>query len=297
MSSPSDWRPRAIAFLRMARPVVIIAGLIAYALGLAMAYAALGEVRLTQSIAGLAVLLSAILMAHFADEYQDFETDALTHRTLFSGGSGALVGGPVPRGLALRASIFCLALTITLALLFVAFGVLTWLAVGIVSLGLMGGWFYSMPPLALIRRGWGEIDNALLGGFLMPLIAYASQTGKVTSVSIAGCLPVSLAVMLNLLGVHWADRAADRAAGRATLVVRLGERTTELFLLLLMATYISCIPMLIAGVPVIVIASLLVTLPLALWAGRDFAKTGSPVPGVVTMGAIMLAMTVGWALS
>lgn len=297
MANLPDRKTKALAVLKMARPVVIVAGLLAYVLGFAMAYATLGEIQLTKFAAGLAVLVFAILMGHYADEYQDVETDARTRRTLFSGGSGAIVGGKVPRSIALEASLFCLAITIALTLASVAYGVLSWQAVGIVSLGLLGGWFYSMPPFKLIRRGWGEIDNALLGGFLMPLIGFVAQTAKVTSVSLAGCLPVSLAVMANLLGVHWADRAADEAAGRTTLVVRIGRGTRGLFLVLLLATYASALPILIIGVPIVVVVSLLATLPLAIWAAMDFPRNGSPLPGVLTMGAIMIAMTVGWMLS
>ena len=64
-----------------------------------------------------------------------------------------------------------------------------------------------------------------------------------------------------------------------------------------MATYASALPILIIGVPVIVVVSLLVTFPVALWAVREFPKTGSPVPGVLTMGAVMVAMTMGWVIS
>ena len=54
------------------------------------------EDDLDVEILSLAVMVSAILMGHYANEYADVDTDSLTKRTLYSGGSGVLPSGIVP---------------------------------------------------------------------------------------------------------------------------------------------------------------------------------------------------------
>ena len=42
------------------------------------------------------------------------------------------------------------------------------IAVHVLSLGAFFGWMYSVRPFALAWHGWGEVDNAALGGVLLP---------------------------------------------------------------------------------------------------------------------------------
>ena len=83
-----------------------------YLLGATMAMALGAAFNAQLLIFGLVVLLLVSSSVHFGNEYADYETDALTQRTLFSGGSGALPGSTVPRRVALRAGwcFLCLAL-------------------------------------------------------------------------------------------------------------------------------------------------------------------------------------------
>lgn len=115
-----------------------------------------GEARWSSAAVSLVVPLAANLCAHFADEYADRDTGALSQRTWFSGGSGVLPSGLVAPAFALRAAP-CALLAGAMA---TALGWLSPAAFAILLLGLLGGWCYSMPPLALERRGVGELANA-----------------------------------------------------------------------------------------------------------------------------------------
>jgi len=79
-----------LALFKMGRFFVLVAGLIAYALDLSMTYHYLGFLDPFKAIIGLIILISATLAAHYANEYVDVDTDSLTRRTWFSGGSGVL---------------------------------------------------------------------------------------------------------------------------------------------------------------------------------------------------------------
>ena len=88
---------QAYAMVQMGRPLVIMAGLLAFMAGACMAYWSYGPLDWTILGASLAIMVLAILMGHYANEYADFDTDSITRRTLFSGGSGVLPSGAVPR--------------------------------------------------------------------------------------------------------------------------------------------------------------------------------------------------------
>ncbi|NCC31617.1 MAG: prenyltransferase, partial [Chloroflexia bacterium] len=169
---------KAVVLMRglwqMSRPLILPSGVLAYAVGVAMArYAGHPLIWGDQALA-LTLTMLANLAAHYADEYADADTDALAVHTGISGGSGAIAAGLATRTLALNAALFVSALTIVVGIGAVLIGRLPLAAGLILLIGLMGGWAYSLPPLALERRGWGEITNALLGGLLMPLMAYAT---------------------------------------------------------------------------------------------------------------------------
>lgn len=288
---------KSFALVKMARPLIVLAGVLAYILGAAMAFNDSGGLDLAAALLGLLILITAVMMGHYADEYSDFDTDSRTKRTMISGGSGVLQSGQVPLKLALESALVSLGLTLTLTFIGVAAHILPPIVAPIVALGLVGGWTYSMPPARLIRRGWGEVDNAILGGFLMPLLGFASQTGAVTPKALIWCAPVSLVVMANLLGIHWADMSADTQSGKLTLVVRLGHRVKPLHLILIAATYGLVFALTPTWFPTEVSLTTAITLPLGIYSAYAFMRKPSPLPGAFTMVAMIIAMTIGWVLA
>lgn len=162
-----------------------------------MGFARLGSVDWKRAALGLLITITANLVAHYADEYADVDTDSLTQRTPFSGGSGVLPEGLVPPSWALRTALGFGVLTVFLALGAVIAGWLSPHILWIVGLGMLGGWFYCMPPLALERRGVGELDNALIGGILMPLMGYTVQVQQPDVPAALALIPIFLIVMVG----------------------------------------------------------------------------------------------------
>jgi 1,4-dihydroxy-2-naphthoate octaprenyltransferase len=285
---------RLLAWVRMARPVILPAGVMAYALGLAMASPGQGRLHWAPALAGLAVTLLANLAAHFADEFADMDTDSLTRRTAFTGGSGVLPSGELPPSAALRAARLFLGLALGSTVVFYAASILPAACVGLAVIGALGGWVYSMPPVALERRGWGEIDNAALGGIVMPLMGYASQTGVIRLEAVLSLLPMFALVLVNLLGTHWPDRAADAQVGRRSIVVVLGPHARRAHHVLVLATYLAIL--LLSGwvLPPQVVFGLMLSLPVAIWASAVFGRQESPVPSSMTMVVGFLGASAGW---
>jgi 1,4-dihydroxy-2-naphthoate octaprenyltransferase len=286
---------RAVAMVRLARPLVLVAGLLAFLTGTCMAYWSLGGIPWGSSIAGLVIMVSAIVMGHFANEYADFDTDAITHRTLFSGGSGVLPSGAVPRSWALYAALSFLGLSVVLTILPYALGLIGPSVVALVVIGIPLGWFYSMPPLRLERTWLGELDNALLGA-MMFMIGYVAAVGRFDIEVLAFSVPILLAVLINLLGVHYADSSADEMVEKRTMAVVLGPRTKHLFIALIAMMYASLAPLAFL-LPTTVSVACFATFPIAAWAALGFSKDGGPQYGSILMCSLFIFAAIGFLLA
>ena len=301
MSHDLVWKTRLAqikAMFKLSRPVILQGGILAYSLGAAMGYAANGSFDATLAGIGLLITVVANLVAHYTDEYADVDTDSITQRTLFSGGSGVLPSGIVPPVWSLRMAWILVGLTTLLTAWFIVSGVLTWHVTWIVGLGMLAGWFYSMPPLALERRGLGELDNALLGAFLMPLMGYTVQTGTPTLTAVLNLTPIFPVVMVGLLGVHWADREADAIVGKRSLVVIMGHHSRILHIVMAVMTYALAVALAAVSIlPVPVAIAILSTLPISVWAVVTFTRSTSPLPSGLAMMMTIGMAAIGWVIA
>ena len=285
---------KVVPILRMGRFTILTGGILAYTLGAAMGVSAAEAFLWEPALAGLLVTVTANLVAHYADEYADIDTDTLTRRTWLSGGSGVLPSGQLPPVWALRIAWILVGFTAFFCILFYLVGWLPIVSIAILGSGLLLGWFYSMPPIQLERRGLGEPINALIGGILMPLMGYTVQTAAIDPEALLALLPIFLFVLAGLLGVHWSDREADAAVGKRSLVVLFGERTRLLYMALAGAAYVLVLAQVDHIYPWPVVIAIWATLPFSVWAARSLARQHSPAPGSLTMAAVLVAGILGW---
>lgn len=119
----------------------------------------------------------------------------------------ALLASVIPPGLWLAAEASPLLLLIGLAGLFV-------------------GWAYSAPPLKLMSRGVGEL--AIVAGWLLVCVGTDFvQRGSISALPLCAGLPFALHVANILYINQFPDLKADAAAGKRTIVVRLGAATAR----------------------------------------------------------------------
>lgn len=279
----------------MARPLIMVSVLLVYALGALMARAYGSPFDALAFLWGLAALVPVALSTHYVNEFADVETDRLTVRTPFSGGSGVLAEGLASPNLALVAGWASLAAGLAIALAGTAAGALNASALLLLAIGAFGGWMYSLPPLRLAWNGWGEAANAALGGLILPLYGFATQTGRADPLALLACLPFTLLVFNNLLATTWADRQADAQVGKRTLATRLSPRTLRQ---IYVGCAVCCFALLIAlaghALPVPVALGSMAALPLVVWGARHFAKAESPHPTVIAMVALLLLHLLLW---
>jgi 1,4-dihydroxy-2-naphthoate octaprenyltransferase len=207
------------------------------------------------------------LMTHYGNEYFDLEADRANHTpTRWSGGSRVLAEGRLPSSIALVAavSLALAALMVSLALAFVVrTGPLT---LPLMLLALLLAWEYSAPPLRLSASGRGELSTAILVPVLTPLVGYYLQSGELALLPLLAATPLACLQFAMLLAIEFPDAVGDRAAGKRTLVVRLGEaHSARLYGVSIAAAYLSLAPFVLTGLPVLVALAATLTLPLAAW--------------------------------
>jgi 1,4-dihydroxy-2-naphthoate octaprenyltransferase len=244
---------------------------------------------------GLLALLPLSASVHYANEYADHETDVSTKRTLFSGGSGALPRTGLPRIIALRGAWVMVILGALITYIAFNSGFLSPSTVGILALGTFFGWMYSLKPLALGWKGLGELDNALLGGVLLPLYGYVAQTGNVDYWVIMALLPFGASVFINLLATTWPDRVADEMVGKRTLATRLPIHYLRiLYWSVALGIVLSLILLLHRVLPPSVVVASLLTGPVIIWGGLRYTRQHSPLPTAVAMVLLLFAQTIAW---
>ncbi|MCU0639050.1 MAG: 1,4-dihydroxy-2-naphthoate octaprenyltransferase [Candidatus Krumholzibacteria bacterium] len=149
----------------------------------------------------------------------------------FTGGSRLIQEKRIsPRGVLTIAVLFYLAAAAAGVLLIMARGT-TILLFGL--FGLFLGIFYTAPPVRLASRGAGEAAVGL-GYGLITAGAYYVQTGTFSAASIAASVPLAFLVAAIVTINEFQDAPGDAAAGKNTLVVRLGRRRAVRFYSLLM---------------------------------------------------------------
>ena len=272
--------------------LLLIAGV--YALGAKVAAASGATLATVPLVAGIAALLPVAVSVHYANEYADYETDALTSRTPFSGGSGALQRTDVDRRVVLRAAGVALALGSALALAFAAAGVLPPAALALLSVIAVFGWQYSIGPLRLAWRGWGELDNAALGGLVLPVYGAAVVGGRIGFVALAS-VPFFLVVLLNLFATQWPDREADGAVGKRTLAVQWPRRRLRVaYVAIALVAALSVVVLQPQVLPVPVAAASAVPAPLLVFGAYGYTRRHVPWPTVSAMVLLAAAQFAAW---
>lgn len=184
-----------------------------------------------QALSALLALLATVLVQAAANVLNDVGddlvgTDARNERRIFpyTGGSRFIQNGVMSRDQMQRWGIALLGLATLpgVALIVLHGSTVLWLGLAGAALA----WAYSMPPLLLASRGLGELAIAVAFGMLPIMGAAWLQSGTIDAGALLVSLPTGMWVTAILLINEVPDRAADAAAGKRTLPVRLGAEAT-----------------------------------------------------------------------
>lgn len=252
------------AVVRASRPNFLILAPLCAALGIALAWQ---QGTQTAVIDIILILLGAVL-AHAAvnlfNEYEDFVSglDLITHRTPFSGGSGALPDVPTAAKGVLVTAVATLGLVVAIGVYFLWQRGLPMLVVGVAGLVLIltyTRWITRSPLLCLLAPGLGFGPVMVLG----TVIALGARIdGTTLMVAMISLLLASELLLINQIP----DAEADRTVGRRHLVITRGPRVaTRLVAALLAGGQLALLTGWFLGWLPAATALALLPAPLALW--------------------------------
>jgi len=263
-----------LAFTRLSRLTFLTGGLLGVAFGAAIARYQGFAVRWETLLLVQAAVTSLQLMTHYTNEYFDREADALSVRTLFSGGSGVFARNELAPRVALYAAGCCLfsgALALTILAMHHE---RTAVVVG--ALIALLAYSYSAPPLRLLALGLGEITTAIIVAVLVPLFSYATLAHNVEMTAALSTLPAACAMFVMMICVEIPDIAADGETGKRNLLVRFGRPSAPV--LIAFATTGMALGAFLAirsGAPRALLLAALLGMVLGTWLR---AKLNSPSP-------------------
>lgn len=169
-------------------------------------------------------------------------------RSPFSGGKRVLVDGLMTRRQTalVAAGFYVAAIAIGLAILIVREPDVLWLGM----IGVALAYFYHAPPLQLAYRGLGELAVAVSYGPVIAAGTYLVQRHAIDGAVLWASLPYAIGCGAFLWINEFPDARADAAAGKRTLVVRLGRaRAARVFPLIIGSAYLALALLPFAGLP------------------------------------------------
>jgi 1,4-dihydroxy-2-naphthoate octaprenyltransferase len=257
---------RWLGFVRMSRPHFLAGGFLLYALGALVARWQGYSLDFGVYWAGQVFVTGVQLMTHYLNEYFDVETDRLNQsRTPFSGGSGMLGPGGFPRETAFTAAIVCLAVATAASIWLVLEFEVGPGALALMVLIFLGAYFYSSPPLELVKTGFGELSASVVVAGFVPALGHILQTGLPSFSVVLATAPLVVFHFAMLVAFEFPDFLSDEAAGKTTLLVRLGRRRGALVhnLALLLAVGLAVLGTFL-GLPAQVALAVVIASPLVL---------------------------------
>jgi 1,4-dihydroxy-2-naphthoate octaprenyltransferase len=289
-------------FVRLARPLFLLGAALLYALGVGIARYLGVTIDWGMYILGQAWVTSLQLGSQFFNEYYDSPADQDNpNRTPFTGGSGAIGPGKLPRRTALFAGLACLAVVASLTVLLIASGRANPVSILIMSLAFLGAFFYSVPPISLEKTGYGELTTSVLVAFLVPAFAFILQAGELHRLVAMSTFPLTVLHLSMLLAFELPDYATDIKHEKRTLLVRLGwQRGMSLHNLLILGAFLAVGLAALLGLPRFAVLPAFLPLPLAalqIWQMRRIASGLKPNWTAVTLSAMVLFVSMAYLLT
>ena len=206
------------------RPKFLTASAAPVLVGSALGYAVAGTFLPVHFVLALLGIMALQAGANMANDYFDHASrnDWVNENpTPFSGGSRFIQKGLLSPKSVLLGALVCLVAGAAVGVVLVLVTQSVFLLV-LGLTGLLGGFFYTAPPIRLGYRTIGEPIIGLLFGVVPVFASYYLQTGRIDLVPILpGCI-VGILVFLIILINEFPDLAADAAVDKNTFVVRFG---------------------------------------------------------------------------
>jgi 1,4-dihydroxy-2-naphthoate octaprenyltransferase len=227
-------------WLQELRAPFFTASLIPVLVGTALGYSTANVFHPALFILALLGMVALHAGANIANDYFDHTSrnDWLNKNpTPFSGGSQLIQQGLLSPKSVLIAAWIALSIGVLIGIvIFLLTRSIFILALGLA--GLLGGYFYTAPPVRLGYRTSGELTIGLLFGLLPVYGSYYLQTGTIDLLPLVPGIIVAMLIFLVILVNEFPDAPADHAVNKKTIVVVLGDRPAVwIYRIVLLATF------------------------------------------------------------
>jgi len=231
--------PKAVLLLQELRAPFFTASIAPVLVGAALAFYYTGVWHWPLFLLTMAAMILIHAGSNVANDYFDHlsgnDEKNVDFVRPFTGGSRMIQNGLLKPMEVLILSLVCFALGGSIGL-YLAWktGWVVVLTLG--AMGVIGGFFYTSPPLRLVARGVGEVVIGLNFGVLPVIGTYYVLTGTFIWEVALFSLPVAILIASVLFINQFQDYDADKAVGKNHWVVRLGcKHAARVFAILMIA--------------------------------------------------------------
>jgi len=251
--SQSDLLSRLYVWITLSRVPFHTVGILPLCLGFAIAWRKTGSLDWGLfALAQLAVIF-IMLSTYFAGEYFDYTEDFLSFlrgKSRFAGGTGAIPGGLIDRSSLRTATVVCLSLSLFIGLFIQCYYHTGRWTIPLGALGIIGGIFYSTPPIRWVATGTGELWIGLCYGFLPVIVGFYLVTGTIDYQVLIAATPIAITIFNVILANEFPDYESDRATGKKNLLYRIGpQRGAVLYAIAVLMSWLSMIFAVWTGAP------------------------------------------------
>jgi 1,4-dihydroxy-2-naphthoate octaprenyltransferase len=290
------------------RPKFLVASAAPVLVGSALGFATAGTFSLYLFILALLAIMALHSGANMTNDYFDHTSrnDWVNQNpTPFSGGSRFIQQGILSQKIILLLALLALTAGAAIGILIVLLTRSVFILI-LGLIGLLGGFFYTAPPVRLGYRSVGEPVIALLFGLLPVYGSYYLQTKTIDIIPLLPAVIVGILIFLVILINEFPDVAADAAVNKRTLVVRFGiSASVWIYRIALVTSFLAAAVATLIYRP-FVFAGLfyLLTLPIAVVAIKAANKEDLLKPGQYRASQLTvflhilgsLAITVGFII-
>lgn len=276
---------RLLTVLRLARPVYLLLDAMTYVLGAGIARY-LGNPQ-NQSVfwfGMLAVLMAQLSMSLLVEVFRPFNEPIVAEETRAE--------RKAIQDAALYVSLAALTAAGVIAFFFFRDGNLTGSSILFLAISLFVIVIYSVPPLRLVTKGFGEFLLAVQLAYLVPSIGFLLQAGNYHRLVSVTTIPLFVLAFAAFVALDFPAYAEDIKYERGTFLSRLGwERAVPLHHALIVAAYFLFAAAPLLGFSLGLLWPAFLTLPFALlqiYSLHNIALGAKPVWNLLIANAIAL---------
>jgi 1,4-dihydroxy-2-naphthoate octaprenyltransferase len=256
-------------FIQLSRPIFVLSSVLLYFLGIGIAHYLSGQINWTSFFLGLVWIVVIILGTQYLAEYFNpiiMDKEPTRKHTPFSGGSGAIGVGRLPRQVALWAGLTCLTITASLTVLLIQKLGISIVGILIMGLIFIGEFLYAIPPFRMVSSGYGEVIMSIIVIGLVPAFAYLLQGHDFHRLLLMVAFPLTTLHIGMLLALEFPDYASDIIQGNRPAIVRIGwQRGMLLHNFLILISFVILGVAFVFGLPLSVGWPVIFVLPIGLF--------------------------------